>query len=784
MFTKRLHQLKTTGGGLVFLLSLLWLLFAAAIPAYAQEEQAIDIMLVIDNSRSMACNLRPTNNPSDDTTGALVCDPALGSDPELLRLDGAKHFLLRLGFGADNVGDYRIGVISLGNKPPNLIASLTSLADTKSRDELFEKIQNNVEETLQTQIVPALEEAYEQLDDSQVGNTQAIILLTDGEPYPEAGQSCAEITTHLAQRQDVLTFVLLLQNPDVQTPGSELAERFQAYTDCWSDIQDQLENVVLFSVPGRNSLDGIYQDIIESIEGTTALATGKELTIENSPQLIPVNELVNQIRITIFYEPGTAPGSVFILDTEDTPVEDGQAGVHYFRGSAIPGEIYVIDRQRIEQAVYGDWQIHSTSGTTVFYSVDVTTLHAFRFPEGQATSVPRLPNEWSLVQEGRWPASEPFRFSFELVRAEEGQDLDQASVLTYKVPITATLIYPDGKEVMVDSNSITYADNQYTISLLFADFDGVRQQPGRYRIRLRAEVGQLPAEGILRVLVGLVPFLEFDAGDSSCLQGADFRLSVLVREYDAAHPETITVKAQVGTNEEVSLELVELLNNDQTARFESNQVPCQEGVQVTLSGVTRDNEGFDAVPLSIPINIIFPPTLTPTPTGTRIPTATPIPTVTSTPTLSPTPTTAPTPTATPTPVPTIVVGPVSIPTPYLPYVLLGLLLLILAVVFRRDWTFWLFGVLPRRLPHGHYRILTSRSRGSIESLTDLSKDQKSIKPTIKNDEGDILAVFYRQGPDTVFMRSGSRPRRVRDDAVEEKLEERTTIVFGLDETKL
>ena len=80
--------------------------------------------------------------------------------------------------------------------------------------------------------------------------------------------------------------------------------------------------------------------------------------------------------------------------------------------------------------------------------------------------------------------------------------------------------------------------------------------------------------------------------------------------------------------------------------------------------------------------------------------------------------------------------------------------------------------------------MTSRSRGSIESLTDLSKDQKSIKPTIKNDEGDILAVFYRQGPDTVFMRSGSRPRRVRDDAVEEKLEERTTIVFGLDETKL
>ena len=118
----------------------------------APARQPLDVMLVIDNS----CSMFPA---SQRIPGCEVW----GNDPDFLRITGASLFIARTGFGLPTAGDYQLGVVSMGDNPPELISPLTELDE--ARDALARAI-NNPQPALATQIVPALQMAYRELRES------------------------------------------------------------------------------------------------------------------------------------------------------------------------------------------------------------------------------------------------------------------------------------------------------------------------------------------------------------------------------------------------------------------------------------------------------------------------------------------------------------------------------------------------------------------------------------------------------------------------------------------
>ncbi len=160
-------------------------------------------MLVIDNS----CSMFPA---SQRIPGCEVW----GNDPDFLRITGASLFIARTGFALPAASDYQLGVVSMGDNPPELISPLTSLDE--ARDALARAI-SNPQPKLATQIVPALEMAYRELRESpnrRPGNLPAVVLLTDGAPFPAEGQSNEDIERLVAANPDV---------PAVRHPAAEPA---------------------------------------------------------------------------------------------------------------------------------------------------------------------------------------------------------------------------------------------------------------------------------------------------------------------------------------------------------------------------------------------------------------------------------------------------------------------------------------------------------------------------------------------------------------------------------
>ena len=135
------------------------------------------MLIVLDNSCSMF--------PKEMLVAGCT---SFGSDVNFLRITGADLFLARLGFDQEREADYQVGVISLGDEP-TLVSPLGPLASR--RDELAALIANPTPEKA-TRLVPALQLAYDELTTSpnrKEANQPAVVLITDGVPYPSEGQS-------------------------------------------------------------------------------------------------------------------------------------------------------------------------------------------------------------------------------------------------------------------------------------------------------------------------------------------------------------------------------------------------------------------------------------------------------------------------------------------------------------------------------------------------------------------------------------------------------------------
>lgn len=154
---------------LVLLLGCIWCGLPASKPVQAEGTITLDVMLLIDHSRSMSIG-----NSSRDIAP---------SDPHSLRIQSAKFLIdiLRANAGIAQA-NHRAGVIGFGGKV-GVFVPLRLLNDDFVRDKITHELINY------TDFRAPLERALRELQAKNVGsgNTGLIILFTDGHPEPAQG---------------------------------------------------------------------------------------------------------------------------------------------------------------------------------------------------------------------------------------------------------------------------------------------------------------------------------------------------------------------------------------------------------------------------------------------------------------------------------------------------------------------------------------------------------------------------------------------------------------------
>jgi hypothetical protein len=231
----------------IFRVTLLAALLLSWLPVHAQSGESsrpIDMVIVLDNS----CSMFPKEMLVPGCT-------SYGSDVGFLRITGADIFLARLGFDQENEADYQVGVISMGDKP-TLVSPLASLAG--KRDNLAAMIANPKPETA-TRLVPALQLAYDELTTSsnrKEANLPAVVLITDGVPYPPEGQSNTDIENLIKEYPDIPVFLMILKGAD-----SNLDE-FDDYVNFWQGMQQTHDNVFVYVIEKPDQIPDTYNTIV------------------------------------------------------------------------------------------------------------------------------------------------------------------------------------------------------------------------------------------------------------------------------------------------------------------------------------------------------------------------------------------------------------------------------------------------------------------------------------------------------------------------------------------
>lgn len=510
---------------LVALLALSSLVLPAQ-AAHAQgpdTRQPLDMMLVIDNS----CSMFPRER-------IIPGCEVWGNDPDYLRVTGASLFMARLGFAEADSSAYQLGVISMGKAPPKLVSPLRPLAE--ARDQLARAISDPQPE-LATQLVPALTLAYEQLISSpnrRPGNAPAVVLLTDGAPYPAAGQSDAQIEALVASHPDIPLFTILLQNPERPLEG------FDRYVQFWERMQRDHPNVRTYRASSSRDIERTYNEVVALLQNSiptvgTPLSAGGSLNIY-------VGKYVQRLVVTVTHERGKPKGAVTIRDPRGTEVRDDDPQVDRFRGTDNPVEVISIGSARLDQAPRDDtWTITSEAPVTVFldrvgaYNVD------FVLPEVSTTTIPH-----QYLAINRYSPSTPFVVRFRLL------DKDGAAVPDPQ-PVSGYVVNPDGSqaELRIPTTLRPDAEGIYEVAHDFAaGYLAAPSSPGRYALAF--EVGLADDSGGTRIPIARADLL-VDVGRGAyvaaispqplvCAAGQPANITVTAGDLDAANLESVRVR--------------------------------------------------------------------------------------------------------------------------------------------------------------------------------------------------------------------------------------------------
>ncbi len=550
-----------------------------------------------------------------------------------------------LGLGESNAKDYQVGVISLGQDPPELISSLRPIAD--ARDALAKAISSPKAKPT-TYLVPALQLAYRELKESpqrRPGNQPAVVLLTDGAPYPEEGQGDEEIRELIEANSDVPLFIILLQNPEKK---SDTLER---YTRFWEGAQRQYDYVRAYRANNASEITQTFDEIVARLQNSITEPGGDKVTPQQ-PLLVYVGKYDQKMELKIVHEPGKPKATVTIIDPKKVVVTKDDRGVVWFPGADNPTEAISIGAERLDQAPRNDiWTITSTAPVDVRITRRGAYHIEFVQPEVSLTSVAS-----QYLALSRQSPAKPMTIRFKLLLNKNGEPV------TERQEINGRVVRPDGTsaELRIPSSIQPDANGIYEITYDFVmDYPAAAKRPGRFMLTLNAGVSdpksdtRVPiARADLLVDVGRGAYIASVAPEQ-IICAADqppANLIVTLGDADAAKTDSIHTRVYYGGRD---LELKPGSGNTFTAALAPvcqallSGLACdqkrEDKLRIRLVSENRDGSVAPPAEYSLAVQVAAV-RCTPTPTRTPVP-----PTATPTPTLTPTPTPTPIPNSDPDP---------------------------------------------------------------------------------------------------------------------------------------
>jgi len=584
-----------------------------AMAAGAGIRRPIDMMILIDNS----CSMFPANQIRAN------CD-SYGSDINFLRITGADLFLARLGFGEANESDYQLGVIEIGDEP-TLIAPLQSIKD--NRDTLAAKIAHPQAQPA-TRILPAIQKAYAELKKSSRSeqNVPAVVLITDGVPWPREGQSNAEIETLINTNSDVPLFVMLLQNK------SRNSKDYEDYIKFWEQLQTRAGNIFVYRVDDANQIANTFNIILGQLQNTVP-SQGIDVPA-SKPNKFFVNQYIQKLIITIIRKTNDAGESITIQDPTGAVIKPDEEGVRYFRGKENPIEVYSLGSERIQDALKAkSWSIISSTDVTVFIDREGAYQFSYITP---ATRAVDITNVYQVTE--RQTPSKDLVVHFNLLDSAGKPILEPQTIRGSVInPLGSVIELPTLASVRPDSSGLY--EFKYDLKTAFPN---ILNQTGRFVFIFSAGISDDRAKDFVPVTssrlivdVGLVPYIRSIAPlPVACEAGQPFDLRVNVGDYSTAPQESLKVSVLYGSS---SIYLdpkgAGTFSGDLTS-FCGEMIarqPCSDSQLVKLV-VRLDSNSQEDIPLPPVTREVEAQIISPKCTVTPVPSITPTPTPTFTPT--------------------------------------------------------------------------------------------------------------------------------------------------------
>ncbi len=581
-----------------------------------EMQPPIDMMIVIDNS----CSMFPREQ-------ILAGCTTWGSDPDFLRIKGADVFLARLGFSQANAGDYQVGVIDFGDAP-RLISPLKPLEG--ARDALAQAIANPRPKTA-TLLVPALKLAYQELRESpnrRPENLPAIVLITDGVPWPSEGQSNADIEALVKENPDIPLFILLLRN------AREHSLAYEQFIQFWQQLQVQYSYVFVHSIGSAAEIEQHYYEISAQLNNTVAseaMLASPEITLHAF-----VSRYVQKITVTAIHSIGEVRGNITITDPLGGIVSDDDAGVTHFRGEDNPVEVISIAAPRLMNNLKDKiWTIQSDQPVNVFLDREGAYNIKFLDPNPDSTAVNNV-----FVDPSPENPKRDFVIRFYLA----GED--KAPVLEPQ-PIQGQVIYPDGTQngLVIPPDLLPDSGGNYELHFDFGRaYPGILNSNGRFIFFLDAGSADnqssrpVPiASSRLLVDVSAIPYIEkIQPGEITCRPGIKSVLNVTLGDIQNLQSGSAKVRAVIESKESVLQDLSGgIFGGDVTPICDAliRTAACSKQVELTITllftASLKDGTELRQTQVKVPIRGVAsectatpPPT---TPTAFVIPTLAPTP---------------------------------------------------------------------------------------------------------------------------------------------------------------
>lgn len=433
----------------------------------------LDVMIVIDNS----CSMFPKDTPQ-------CRDTQHDNDPDFLRIGSTSSFIARLGFGESNESDYRLGTISFGEEPA-LTSPLRPLAE--NRDDLIRAISSPAPQ-LETQIVPALKLAYRQLREAPKipNNQRAIVLITDGYPYPSDGQSEADIEKLIGANTDISLFIILLQK------SPEMAGEFRHYIEFWERLGGRYTHVFTFRIESDKQIAEAYGKIVSQVQNTISSLESIALK-SRSPRSIFVSKDVKKITLTFVRKSKGSSGKAVIIDPKGDEVSEAEAGVLRLQSKDELIEIISISAPRLRDDLKdASWTVLSDAPAELL--LDRKGRYRIRL----------LAPSFSLTDTNNvYLAIDRHNPDQDLILQFDLED-DNGNVIIEPQPIQGNIIYPSGTEesMRIPADIQPDACGVYTISFSFME-EGIPLPSRVNRFAFMLKAGLLDSLGVERIPVAV-----------------------------------------------------------------------------------------------------------------------------------------------------------------------------------------------------------------------------------------------------------------------------------------